>query len=277
MKNSEYTRKLNFEVVTKPVSVMGNVYGKKKAIVNDQNGEIISIMSSSYNLFNNERFMELGQRISDSLGLPIEHYASHQHGKKVLVAFKNTERFEILGHEFKDNIVLFDTRDGSTKLSGGSNGTIFRCSNMFKSTDVKFGIRHNSKLDQMVFELEAELEVIAIKRNLHIERLEKLADIPVVREDVYQFLSGWIDFSPKDIADIAHGRLECSTKASNIVNGVVNSWNTETKDLGKNGFGFHNAITHYFSNNRGKGQKELFFGDFGRKDKQAILFAESLA
>ena len=112
----------------------------------------------------------------------------------------------------------------------------------------------------------------------HLRRLERLATIPVSTVDVYDLLGKWTDVTPNDVEDIRYGKKpeEISTRKSNIIEGLLNSWNIESKELGTNGFALHNMTTHYFSNQRGRGDTDLLFGDFGRKEKQTIQFAENL-
>jgi hypothetical protein len=85
--------------------------------------------------------------------------------------------------------------------------------------------------------------------------------------------------SPEKIIELVkNGEAEdISTRKANIITGLMDSWDIETKDLGRNGFGMYNAVTHYFSNTRGKDETDLLFGDFGRKETKTINFVEALA
>jgi len=284
MKEQEYKDTLDYEVVKKSVFIQldeGNVIkdNKKVALINDKTEEILSYMSPNYRLFNNQEFMGLSDKISSNLGLELDHYASHKGGRKVLAAFKNTGKtFNLLGHEFSNNIILFDSRDGSTKLSIGGNGTLYRCANMFTSTDVHFSVNHSSKLDEMLAEFEGALEMFSANQEEHLRRLEGLAGINVNLGDVYRLIGKWTNLSIKEVSNTHLGIIDedISSRKSNIVNGLLNSWSIESEELGENGFGLHNMTTHYFSNQRQKGDTDLLFGDFGRKEKQTIKFIEEL-
>lgn len=287
MRNKEeyYTDTLDFEVVKKPLFISmseGNVikYPKRVALVNDKTEDVLSLMSPSYRLFTNEEFMKLTEKISSSLGLKHDHYAIHQHGKRVLSAFRlEDEEYTLMGHRFKNNMVIYDSRDGSTCLSVGGVGTLYRCSNLFSSTNVALSIRHNKNLDAMVEELYRELEIYRILQVEYLEGIEKIADKEVSKENLYEFLGGWVKLSPREVKDIAIGnfdREKVSTRMSNIIEGMVTSWNIETKELGENGFGMYNTLTHYFTHNREKDERDLLFADFGRKEKQVLNFVEAL-
>jgi hypothetical protein len=161
---STYSDTLDFEVIKEPL-FYGSEYkpvGNKVALVNDSTGRVLSTLSPSYRLFNNAEFMALSERISTSLGLDIDHYASHGGGKRVLSAFRNNELKKIMGYEFTENIILFDARDGGNALTVGGNAYMNRCANMFTSTKGFLKINHSSKLDEMVCEFELGLELYAL-------------------------------------------------------------------------------------------------------------------
>jgi hypothetical protein len=289
MSKSEYTSTLDYEVEKRDIYIQSpdltgslgwyNKDYKKVALVNNKTEEVLSYMSPKYRLFNNHEFMALTEKIGDTLGLELAHYATHKGGRKVLSAFKQTDKkFNLLGHEFANHIILFDSRDGSTKLSIGGNGTLYRCSNMFTSTDVHFSVNHSYKLDEMLDEFKVALEMFSINQEAHLRRLERLADIPVNIDNVYDLLSGWTKVTPEEVKDVHYGKEneEMSSRKTNIIEGLLGSWSEESSELGENGFGLHNMTTHYFSNKRDKSDTDLLFGDFGKKEKQTIKFAEAL-
>jgi hypothetical protein len=283
-KKQEYKDTLDYEVVKKPIFIQldeGNVIKdtKKVALVNDKTEEVLSYMSPAYRLFNNQEFMALTEEIGGTLGLELDHYASHKGGRKVLSAFKHTnKKFTLLGHEFTNHVILFDSRDGSTKLSIGGNGTLHRCANMFTSTDVHFSVNHSTRLDEMLAEFQGALKLFSVNQEAHLRRLEGLVNVPVNADNVYNLLGDWTKLSINDVKGIHKGTRseEISSRKFNIVKGLLNSWEEESSDLGENGFGLYNTTTHYFSNQRQKGDTDLLFGDFGRREKQTIKFIEEL-
>lgn len=283
---TDIQRPFNFEVVKKPLFVQldeSNVQRceGKVALVNDLTFEVLSFMSPQYRLFQNQEFVELTERISESLGLEIDHYNSYKGGRKILSAFRNQEKNTICGHEFNENIVLFDSRDGTMCLGIAGLGRLNRCDNMFASIQ-KAGnvlkVNHSSKLDEMVASFEASLEMTRVLRQNTIQRLEALEAIPVTQQNVYQLIGGWVDLKPNEIKDVAYGKHQgqISTRKLNIINGLCSSWDAESADLGNNGFALHNMTTNYFTHNRKKDENDLLFADFGRKELQTIQFAEAL-
>lgn len=306
MSKSNYCKSLNFEVVKCPVTCeVTDKYGSKRfiqdssrvALVNDGNDKVISYMSPSYRLFSNEEFVRLTEKIQDSLGLEFNHYAVHNDGAKVLSVFNKTDKvYKIGDHTFSNHIVLFDSRDGSTKLSVGGSGVLHRCMNMFTSTRVQFSVNHSSRLDAMLREFEDKLVLFAENQRNYIDRLDRLSDIKVDKNDLFELMSGWVQLKPEEVKEVALGNhmnqialKDISTRKVNIIQGLSKAYDIECyggtagalnqiiiDGVGENGFGLLNTITHYYTHTRDKNITDLMFGDFGTKEMQTIKFAEEL-
>ena len=290
-KRSEFMSTLDFEVSKKPLFVQlgeQNVQkcNDKVAIINESTNQVLSYMSPNYRLFNNEEFMDLAGRISDNLGLELDHYTSYKGGKKVLAAFKQTDKKHTLcGYDFENHIVLYDGRDGSTCLSIGSIGYLNRCANMFTSMRSQerkgnvLKINHSSKLDEMLADFEASLEIYGAMQQQTLERIERLNDIKVSQKNLYSLIGGWTQLTAEEVRNVAYGNYDTddvSTRKKNIVDGLVNSWSIESAELGQNGFALHNTLTHYMTHKRNKSENDVLFADFGKKELQTIQFAEAL-
>lgn len=288
-KKSNYLQSLDFEVIKSDVFVSVNGVMQpapnRVALVNDQNNTILSMMSGSYRLFTNQEFTRLTEKIGDTFGLELNHYAVHNDGQKVLSVFNKTdEKYKVGDYEFTNHVVLYDSRDGSTRLSVGGSGVLHRCQNMFTSTQVQFSVVHSSKLDEMLREFELGLDEFSKNQMQHIKRLEDLQRIKAGHDDLFEMISGWVALKPNEVKQVAEGRhvgqkleQEISTRKSNIIQGLFNSYNQERKDLGDTGFALYNTVTHYYTHERNKDVTDLFFGDFGTKETQALKFAEALA
>lgn len=288
-KKSEYLKSLDFEVIKAPILVQLSEENyikdtKRVAIVNDKTETVISYMSPAYRLFTNEEFCRFTERIGETFSLDFNHYAIHNDGQRVLAVFDKTDQvYKVGDYEFKNHVVLYDSRDGGTKLSVGGAGNLNRCANMFTSTKVQFSVNHSYKLDEMLSEFELGLDRFAANQKEYLQRLERLQDIKVSREDLYTLIGGWVQLKPSEVKLVAEGRHhgvqtldELSTRKTNIISGINSSYNTETRALGETGFGLFNTVTHYYTHNREKDIKDLLFGDFGTKEKETIAFAESL-
>lgn len=299
--SANYVKNLDFEVIKCPIIVKKSEQDyikdtKKIAIINDKTDRIISYMNnSSYRLFTNQEFMELTERIGDTFGLELNHYAVHNDGQKVLSVFNRTDKeFKVGDYTFTDHIVMYDSRDGSTKLSFGGSGVLHRCQNMFTSTKVQFSINHSSKMDDMLRQFNIQLDEFSKNQQKHLDSLNRLQEIKINKGDAYKLISQWVQLTPKEVQLVAEGKhmgqkslQNISTRKLNIINGFSKSYDIEAfggvtqngidvTAIGETGFTLPNMVTNYFSHNRGKDITDLMFGDFGIKEKQAIKFAECL-
>lgn len=300
--SSNYCNTLDFEVIKCPILVGKSETDyikdpKRIAIVNDKTDTIISYMNgNSYRLFTNEEFMRLTEKIGETFGLELNHYAVHNDGQRVLSVFNRTDqKFKVGDYTFKDHLVMYDSRDGSTKLSFGGSGVFNRCANMFTSTQVQFSVHHSFRLDEMVREFSLQLDEFTKNQKLYLDRISALERIKIDKNDAYKLIAGWVQLSPAEVKLVAENKhygqksLETlSTRKLNIIQGLSYSYDIEsfggaTRDgvtvspIGETGFTLPNMVTNYFTHNRSKDITDLMFGDFGAKETQAIKFAESLA
>jgi hypothetical protein len=299
--SSNYCQSLDFEVIKCPIFVgkSENDYvkdPKRVAIVNDKTDTIISYMNgNSYRLFTNEEFMRLTEKIGDTFGLELNHYAVHNDGQRVLSVFNRTDqKFKVGDYTFTDHLVMYDSRDGSTKLSFGGSGRMHRCQNMFTSTQVQFSVHHSYRLDDMIREFSLQLDEFTKNQKLYLDRIAALEKVQVTKNDAYKLIAGWVQMTPGEVKLVAEGKhygqksLEnLSTRKTNIIQGLSTSYELEafggvTRDgvsvspIGETGFTLPNMVTNYFTHNRSKDITDLMFGDFGAKEVQAIKYAEAL-
>lgn len=284
-KRSQYVKELNWDIVEAPVTTtIGNVeitIPNKKALINNQTQEVLSIRAKSYKTVTNERFVEIANKLQETYDLELDYYGVHNGGRKMVAAFKNPKTQTILGHEFDSNICIIDSRDGTTKLGISSVGTLHRCQNVFQAArkSIQFSIGHTGRMHDLIDEWLIQMELFQIEQDARIERIEKLVDKPINKENVYDMIGGWVDLDWSEVAELAMGvHLEdVSTKKRNIVQGITSSVRTEAKSLGGlNGFSLWNGVTHYFSNKKKKGELETLFGQAGTRENQAIAYIESL-
>jgi hypothetical protein len=295
---SIYNDGFDFEVIKAPIFIKKSETDyirdeKKMAILNDKTDKVISYMDNGYRLFNNAEFTALTEKVRDNLGLEINHYATHNDGAKVLSVFNKLDKvYKVGDYTFNNYVVLYDARDGSRKLSVGGTGDLHRCENMFTTTKVQFSVYHNSSLDSMLKEFEANLIKYAADQKIYIQRLEGLMDIKVDKSALYKLVSGWVQLKPSEVKAVAEGKhvgQDISTRKSNIITDLSRAYDIEvnggtihkkgrTLDIsgvGETGFGLLNTITHYYTHNRENNVANLLFSDFGKKEKQVIEFAET--
>jgi len=284
---SNFTKeRFNYEVQTSPVYFeCGGEFCEvpNKQIIKTSDNKVLSIMSKSYNLFTNEQFCDLAEQISDTLSLKLQWYADYKGGRQVLASFKNESELSILGHTFNSNIVLFDSRDGTTCLGLAGVGMLHRCKNMFtsvKNSKTQYKIRHNNKLEEMVAEFQLNLEMYHIAAQQRIKRLEALEGVKITDKNAMEWIAKWQETQADKVAGVLKGKedvlAEVSTRKQGIITDAWESWKTESNDLGKNGFALWNATTHYYTHARDKKPTDFLFADAGYQEERSIKFAEAL-
>lgn len=212
----------------------------EKIIVNDQDGSKISIMGKKYPVLKNRQFVELAEMAADAFGLEINHYTTIGGGKRVLVAFKRSDKtFKIGEWEVENHLVFINSHDGSKGFEIGSSNGLYRCANMFASTKIATKIYHNSYMQDAIDELKMRiLKVDEILQN-ELETLNRWQNVEISPEILTK--------AKEQLFNL--GGQQLSTTMQNKLARFDASVEQEIGALGHNLFGLHNVVTHFTTHN----------------------------
>ena len=238
-----HTENLNWDVARVPGHFTFNGITRntsKDVLVNNQTGEEISQMSGTYNILTNKQFVELAEMAAEQFNLQISHYTTTGGGKRVLVAFKRSDKpFKIGQWEVENHLVFINSHDGTKGFEIGSSNGLFRCANMFASTTIATKIYHNSGMQDAIDELKM-----------------RIMKVDEILEQEFAVLNRWqnVEISPKIIQDAKEqlfnlGGQQLSTAMTNKLARFDASVEQEIGQLGHNLFGLHNAVTHFTTHN----------------------------
>lgn len=239
-------------------------------LVNGNTHKKLSIVSEGYNVLYNERFKEITQLISDELGLEVHRYDSFRGGKRVMASLKNTEKKSFLGeHQIENNIIIINSHDKTTGLKIGTNSSLFRCENMFSSTDFLMNVRHNSNMDENLEELKHIIIQSERKLEEQLELINGFNKIEIEPELIEQ--------CKKYVFNIKDDEL--STAMKTRLGRFDESMNQEMGELGQNLFGLWNGVTHFTTHNytdRSSGDKYLnsIFGKRKELNDRGLEFCQ---
>lgn len=240
-----------------------------KVLVNSETSQQISVMGEKYNVLTNKQFVELAEMAAEQFNLQISHYTTIGSGKRVLVAFKRSDKpFKIGQWEVENHLVFINSHDGTKGFEIGSSNGLYRCANMFASTTINTKIYHNSAMQDAIDELKM-----------------RIMGVDEILEQEFAVLNRWqnVKISPKIIQDAKEqlfnlGGKELSTAMTNKLLRFDASVDQEIGQLGHNLFGLHNAVTHFTTHNyQAKENSSLEWGkDFplwgGRANLNAKAF-----
>lgn len=261
---------LGFEINPETVQV-GNHQTDNVGLVaygNDGSEWVLpKIMGRSYVPLYNSEFEQLAHDMAQTLDLPEPGFVCNNDGSVVVATIKNPESQKIgLGNDIdiKDHIVLVNPHNGGA-LSIGTSNVIIRCTNMLSQVFKKVKVSHSGDLNKKVMNFKAEFENYNKMRDKLYQNFNELANKQIDYTYMEQFAKELHGVEYKE--DIQ----KQSKRKQNLIEDTLNSIETETNDIGMNGLGLFNGVTHFVTHKYQNGKNSEKGNLFG----QAYRFSEN--
>ena len=230
---------LNWEIQQLPIfDTSGNQIEGYKQIINDSTGEVLHVCKETFTPTRNEVLTETAHSLCQSGNFEIEGFATFKGGTKVMAYLKSKEAPQMLGLAVSNYLVLGNGHDGTSSFFTGLTNQVYRCQNMFSSTNKQFRVTHTSGHDARVKGASETIELFYNQQTGFYEQMQDFAShqtSPTQKEDFANYV---LDIKPN---------AEISSRKENIKDRFLESINRETADLGNNLFGLFNGATHYTS------------------------------
>lgn len=276
--------KLNWEISEQPVytgSPLHTVYDGTtqhnikivegvKALVRDDNKDVLSIKKDSYNPLTNARFMEIAEFIKQYSGFELSGYQEYKNGAKVLGYLKNTSDVQkIGGHVIEDYMLIGNSFDGSTSFFSGCVTELLRCTNQFGRINQVSRIRHTLGNEGKINELLEQIEQHFASRSYMYNSFNRMGE-KIVSDELFEKALNYI--LEIDV------NTEISTRKANQKDLLTSCISTESRALGKNVWGLFNGVTWYTTHelNSKEKVKGNIFGTPYKINERAFEFCNSL-
>ena len=229
-------------LATIPDSGMFSQIKGKKAIIRDDNHEILSIVGGGFPPMKNAFLEDTVNQIAEITGLEVKGFDEFNGGKAVLGYLKNNTDTQIAGFNTEEYMVVGNYHSTDRSMFIGTVNKLMRCSNEFGSINTNHRIRHDSKYLEKTSELLSHFEAYTRERNSVAQRLSKWHQIPV-------------DFDLKlammeRVLNVNENREEISTRMQNQMDQLSVDIERETESMGDNLFALMNGVTYYTTHHR---------------------------
>jgi hypothetical protein len=122
---------LNWSVRTESViSESGIVVPNKKVIIRNDTNDYLSICGNDYYPYQNSELIDLLDKVSNRIGLPIVRSGFFGNGEKVFLQLKGDD-LKLGNDKVEGYLTGINSYDGSTSLSFGVSNITISCSNTF--------------------------------------------------------------------------------------------------------------------------------------------------
>ena len=240
-----------------------------------ENDVILGVHSSSYVALQNTEMMEILDRVSGQMGLPLHKGGYFGNGEKVYIQLKTQDK--TLGRDMvKGYLTCVNSFDGSTSLAFGHSNLTISCQNTFfanyreMANKVRHTMNMHTRIDLLCIQIEGVLQMEQ-KIFTQIERMSETRITPKVKELA---LSKLLNLSKEEtLADLSTLTTQKKNLLSSLevsINGEINGWGNGLAK-GDNLWGFFSGITHYTTHNlKGDANENKLFGRFGNREREVF-------
>jgi phage/plasmid-like protein (TIGR03299 family) len=245
----------------------------KKALVREDTGTILSVVSESYHAFQNSELFELLNKVSDTTGLQLMRGGLFKGGARVYVQFKSNDLTLTNQNGTPDKVKGYLTGinsfDGSTSLAFGPSNVTISCMNSFfaafRAMDTK--VRHTRNMLVKVDELAYALTKLTEMEREMFTSITKMSETRFddeIKDRVTKAL-----FNIKPDANL-RSEDDVSKTTRNKMSRFYIDLNGELQEKGDNLWGLFSGITKYTTHSltRGDNTEAKMFDVYGDREKK---------
>jgi phage/plasmid-like protein (TIGR03299 family) len=251
------------------VTASGIVIPDRKALIREDNNEVLSVHGDGYQAYQNYQLVELLDRVSNQIGLPIHSGGLFGEGKKVFIQLKSND-ISLGSDKVVGYITGINSFDGSTSLAFGPSNLTISCQNkffaVFKALETK--IKHTKNMELRIDDVCKGMEVAMKEEAKMFETIKRMFETEFgakERDYVTKTL-----FNVKD--DVNLMQIDSvSTTTRNRITTFEHDLLRELKEKGNTLWGLFSGVTRYTTHSLGKGNdstENKMFGTYGNRERQ---------
>lgn len=268
MSNLQNT-KLNWNVRSEELrTASGIILNDYKALVRDDNNTPLSVVSQTYQPFQNSELYELLEKVSRQTGVAIEKCGYFGEGQKVYIQLKTDDLSMPKGDKVKGYITGINSFDGTTSLAFGNSSVTISCMNTFYAAmrELKTKIRHTKNMSIHIDAVCKDIDVAIQQEKRMFERIKRMSEVTMtdkVKDLVVKALfnlDSTLDLQKEDAV---------STVTRNRINHFGIDLKTELNQKGENLWGLFSGVTRYTTHSAVKGDstESKLFGTSGKRER----------
>ena len=268
MSNLQNT-KLNWNVRSEELrTASGIILNDYKALVRDDNNQPLSVVSQTYQPFQNSELYELLEKVSRQTGVAIEKCGYFGEGQKVYIQLKTDDLSMPKGDKVKGYITGINSFDGTTSLAFGNSSITISCMNTFYAAmrELKTKIRHTKNMSIHIDAVCKDIDVAIQQEKRMFERIKRMSEVTMtdkVKDLVVKALfnlDSTLDLQKEDAV---------STVTRNRINHFGIDLKTELNQKGENLWGLFSGVTRYTTHSAVKGDstESKLFGTSGKRER----------
>lgn len=248
----------------------GIIISDKKAIVRNDNNSVLAVHGNGYQPYQNHQLIELLDKVSQQIGLPIHRGGSFGDGEKVFIQLKS-ENFKLGNDRIEGYITGVNSFDGSTSLAFGPSNITISCQNkfhlVFRNLDTK--VRHTKNMTMRIDDICRGLESVLQEEQMVFNNIKRMSETQFTKET-----RDWVTrtlFNIEREIDLENNELISSVTRNKLTQFYVDL-NGELRGKGENLWGLFSGVTKYTTHSMNRGnviqnEQNKMFGTFGGRER----------
>ena len=245
----------------------GIVVPKQMAIVREDTNTVLSVHGDGYFPYQNHQLIELLDKVSNQIGLPIHRGGMFGDGAKVFIQLKSND-LKLGTDRVEGFITGVNSFDGSTSLAFGPSNITISCQNSFyaafRNMDTK--VRHTKNMIMRVDEICRGLEGVIREEAEMFEDIKKMSETRFSKE-TEEWVSKLLFNISREVN--LNDADALSTVTQNRLSRFHIDLNGELKEKGDNLWGLFSGVTKYTTHSLTKGDnsENKMFGTYGQRER----------
>ena len=253
------------------VTAESNIETKSVAIVRQDNNAILGVHGDGYHPLQNSEMMEILDRISGKMGLPLHKGGYFGQGEKVYIQLK-TQDLNVGTDKVKGYLTCVNSFDGSTSLAFGHSNLTISCQNTFFANyrEMANKVRHTQKMHERIDIICMQIEDVLRAEQKIFQNITRMSEVKIDQKVRDMVLERILNLDKEErLADLT----TLSTRKKNILSDLEVNIAGEIQDKGGNLWGLFSGITKYTTHSlKGDSNENKLFGVYGRRERE--VFAE---
>ena len=260
---------LNWSVREESITTeSGIIVPKSKAIIREDTNTGLSVHGDGYFPYQNHQMVDLLDKVSQQVGLPIHKGCYFGGGEKVYLQLKSNDLK--LGNDRVEGFITgVNSFDGSTSLAFGPSNITISCQNSFFAAfrNLNAKIRHTKNMEMRIDDICRGLEGVLEEEKEMFEDIKKLSETKMTKKQ-----EDWVTrtlFNIMKDVDLNSDK-DVSTVTRNRLSRFYVDLNGEVKEKGDNLWGLFSGVTKYTTHSLSKGDnsENKMFGTYGQRERQ---------
>jgi phage/plasmid-like protein (TIGR03299 family) len=245
----------------------GIIVPKQMAVVREDTNTVLAVHGDGYFPYQNHQLIELLDKVSNQIGLPIHRGGMFGDGAKVFIQLKSND-LKLGTDRVEGYITGVNSFDGSTSLAFGPSNITISCQNSFyaafRNMDTK--VRHTKNMIMRVDEICRGLEGVVREEAEMFEDIKKMSETRFSKET-----EEWVSKLLFNISrEVNLNEVDAlSTVTQNRLSRFHIDLNGELKEKGDNLWGLFSGVTKYTTHSLTKGDnsENKMFGTYGQRER----------